>query len=63
MGIMAAFRSFDDFEVHFEPLMQFFSPSNEGGIEGEISPRDRFSTLTIGNAFTDRIEKDSKVGI
>ncbi|KAB7507632.1 Acetyl-CoA carboxylase [Armadillidium nasatum] len=60
MGIMAAFRSFDDFEVHFEPLMQFFSPSNEGGIEGEMSPRDRFSTLTIGNAFTDRIEKDPK---
>ena len=66
MGIMATFKSFEDFELHFPDLMEFFTPLQKGKLEGEISPGNTqlSSSLVFGGAsgsFSDMLHKEKKV--
>ncbi|XP_045594879.2 acetyl-CoA carboxylase isoform X3 [Procambarus clarkii] len=54
MGIMAAFKNFEDFEIYFSDLMNFFQPSDLGGLEGEMSPQEVLSgSIKLGSSFKD----------
>lgn len=59
MGIMAAFKTFEDFEIYFSDLMNFFQPSDPSGLEGEMSPQDLLagsgSSIKLGSSFKDHM--------
>lgn len=64
MGIMATFRSFHQFELYFDSLMEFFSPQQTDDLDELAASPDRLcNSLTIGSPFIDRINNESKVGI
>ncbi|XP_076067982.1 acetyl-CoA carboxylase isoform X2 [Oratosquilla oratoria] len=61
MGIMAAFTKFEDFELYFDDLMDFFSPKHDRTLEGEMSPRDQLgSSFGVGSAFPDVMGQQEK---
>lgn len=54
MGIMAVFKNFEDFEIYFDDMMDFFSPCDQGGLEGELSPQELLSSsIKMGSSFKD----------
>lgn len=55
MGIMATFRTFEEFEIYFSDLMNFFQPGDPSGLEGEMSPQDILagSSVKLGSSFKD----------
>ncbi|XP_069956208.1 acetyl-CoA carboxylase isoform X2 [Cherax quadricarinatus] len=54
MGIMATFKNFEDFEIYFSDLMNFFQPCDFGGLEGEMSPQEMHSgSIRLGSSFKD----------
>lgn len=56
MGIMATFKTFEEFEIYFSDLMDFFQPAEHGVLEGELSPRDHLSSsIKLGSSFSDFI--------
>lgn len=52
---MAVFRTFEEFEVYFSDLMNFFQPGDPSGLEGEMSPQDILagSSVKLGSSFKD----------
>ncbi|XP_068249206.1 acetyl-CoA carboxylase isoform X1 [Palaemon carinicauda] len=58
MGIMATFKTFEDFELYFDDIMNFFQPSEAGALEGELSPRDQLSSSSkFGTSLSDFMNK------
>lgn len=58
MGIMATFRTFEDFEIYFDDLMNFFQPTDPAGLEGEMSPQELLSgSIKLGSSFKDFVDE------
>lgn len=55
MGIMATFKTFEEFEIYFSDLMNFFQPCDPSGLEGEMSPQELLSgsSIKLGSSFKD----------
>ncbi|CAL4061242.1 unnamed protein product, partial [Meganyctiphanes norvegica] len=54
MGIMATFKQFDQFEMYFDDLMDFFNSQQHGNLEGEMSPHDHLgSSIKLGSSFAE----------
>ncbi|KAK7068522.1 hypothetical protein SK128_027163 [Halocaridina rubra] len=62
MGIMATFKTFEEFELCFSDVMDFFQPSESGALEGEFSPRDRLSTsIKLGASINDFMGQNQEI--
>lgn len=53
MGIMATFENFEDFEIYFSDLMNFFQLPDHGELEGEMSPQELSGSIKLGSSFKD----------
>ncbi|KAK3859492.1 hypothetical protein Pcinc_034403 [Petrolisthes cinctipes] len=61
MGIMTTFKTFEDFEIYFDDLMNFFQPVDPASLEGEMSSRELLSgSIKLGSSFKDFVDEIKK---